>query len=116
MTTTGSQRKQLALYHRKYRILDDCSRLRDIIDSLPQDEDLRFIPSLLVIDWVDSSEGSQAAVDFVTMVSLSLSILHMMFIGQDRRRNLFPTVSSRVYLPSQSPPRCPIRMERWSIF
>lgn len=58
---------------RKYRILDDCSRLRDIIDSLPQDEDLRFIPSLLVIDWVDSSEGSQAAVDFVTMTEKLVS-------------------------------------------
>ncbi|KAJ7057795.1 SAC3 domain-containing protein [Mycena amicta] len=39
---------------RKYRVLGDCSRLRDIIDSLPDKR--HFIPSLLLFVW--SAEGS----------------------------------------------------------
>ncbi|KAJ7430961.1 hypothetical protein B0H11DRAFT_1679179, partial [Mycena galericulata] len=34
---------------RKYRVLDDCCRLRDIIKALP--EKRHFVPSLLLIVW-----------------------------------------------------------------
>lgn len=51
---------------RKYRVLDDCSRLRDIIDALPARR--HFVPSLLTISWVDPHIDDVAA-DFTTMVS-----------------------------------------------
>ncbi|KAK0449033.1 uncharacterized protein EV420DRAFT_1750746 [Desarmillaria tabescens] len=41
---------------RKYRLLDDCSRLRDIIKSLP--ENRHYVPSLLVIWWAEEGERS----------------------------------------------------------
>jgi hypothetical protein len=41
---------------RKYRVLDDCARLREVIDTLP--EDRHFIPSILFILWgQDESEA-----------------------------------------------------------
>ncbi len=50
---------------RKYRVLDDCSRLRDIIESFPL---LRhFMPSVLVINW----DGSADFKDLLDMVILS---------------------------------------------
>jgi len=49
---------------KKYRILDDCSRLRDIIKALPATR--RFIPSLLVISWTE--EESHLASDLFDMV------------------------------------------------
>ena len=51
---------------RKYRILDDCSRLRDIIKTLPVKR--RYIPSLLIISWTEGEE-SHASIDFFEMVS-----------------------------------------------
>lgn len=36
---------------KKYRILDDCSRLRDVMIALP--EDRHYIPSLVLIVWTD---------------------------------------------------------------
>jgi len=45
-------------------MLDDCSRLRDIIESLPPDR--HFIPSLLTISWSD--EGFGPSDDFNDMV------------------------------------------------
>ena len=41
--------------YRKYRVLDDCARLREVIETLP--EDRHFIPSVLFILWnEDDSE------------------------------------------------------------
>ena len=54
---------------RKYRILDDCSRLRDIIKNLPVKR--RYIPSLLIISWTEGEE-SRASSDFFDMVGLYL--------------------------------------------
>ena len=40
---------------RKYRVLDDCARLREVIETFP--EDRHFIPSVLFILWgEDESE------------------------------------------------------------
>jgi len=52
--------------NRKYRVLDDCSRLRDIVEALPPRR--HFVPSLLTISWVDV-EHDDIAVDFKSMVS-----------------------------------------------
>lgn len=54
---------------RKYRMLDDCSRLRDIVESLPPDR--HFIPSLLTISW--SGEEPSSSSDFNDMIA---AILH----------------------------------------
>ncbi|KAG1858520.1 SAC3/GANP/Nin1/mts3/eIF-3 p25 family-domain-containing protein [Suillus subluteus] len=54
---------------RKYRMLDDCSRLRDIIESLPPDR--HFIPSLLTISWPGGEPDSSS--DFSDMIA---AILH----------------------------------------
>lgn len=54
---------------RKYRMLDDCSRLRDIIESLPPDR--HFIPSLLTISWSGGEPDSSS--DFGDMIA---AILH----------------------------------------
>ena len=51
---------------RKYRVLDDCSRLRDIIDALPAKR--HFIPFLLTISWIDLHIDNVVA-DFTMMVS-----------------------------------------------
>ena len=50
---------------RKYRVLDDCSRLRDIITMLPKRR--HYIPSIMLINW-DASKGSSVATDIVDMV------------------------------------------------
>ncbi|KAF7326366.1 Nuclear export factor [Mycena venus] len=57
---------------RKYRILDDCSRLRDIIKALP--EKRHFVPSLLLFVWAADEPVSPADVvplpgDFLDMVN-----------------------------------------------
>lgn len=52
---------------RKYRILDDCSRLRDIIKTLPAKSS--YIPSLLIICWTEGEE-SRAASDLFDMVNI----------------------------------------------
>ncbi|KAF8063426.1 SAC3/GANP/Nin1/mts3/eIF-3 p25 family-domain-containing protein [Lyophyllum atratum] len=51
---------------RKYRILDDCTRLRDIVNAFPANR--HFVPSLLVISWVEEGHHT-AALDFVDMVN-----------------------------------------------
>ena len=53
------------LSFRKYRILDDCSRLRDIVKALPAKR--RYIPSLLIISWAEGEEN-HAASDLFDMV------------------------------------------------
>ncbi|KAK0201245.1 SAC3 domain-containing protein [Desarmillaria ectypa] len=50
---------------RKYRLLDDCSRLRDIVKSLP--ENRHYVPSLLVIWWAEE-ENAQPASEVAEMV------------------------------------------------
>jgi len=51
---------------RKYRGLDDCSRLRDIIDALPARR--HFVPSLLTISWTDP-ERNDTIPDLYNMIS-----------------------------------------------
>ncbi|KAL1743208.1 SAC3/GANP/Nin1/mts3/eIF-3 p25 family-domain-containing protein, partial [Schizophyllum fasciatum] len=41
---------------RKYRVLDDCARLRDILKGMP--EDRHFLPSLLFVLWTSNAESS----------------------------------------------------------
>jgi nuclear mRNA export protein SAC3 len=50
---------------RKYRILDDCSRLREVILTLPADR--HYIPSLLSIVWTKNQSGEVSS-DFRDMV------------------------------------------------
>jgi len=56
----------------KYRVLDDCARLRDIVASLP--EDRHFVPSVLFIVW---GEGWRVAVpdELLIMVGREFRIL-----------------------------------------
>ncbi|KAL0947963.1 hypothetical protein HGRIS_010589 [Hohenbuehelia grisea] len=49
---------------RKYRILDDCGRLRDLVNALPARR--YFVPSLLVLSW---SDNQQLASDMSDMVN-----------------------------------------------
>ncbi|KAF8623868.1 hypothetical protein AX17_007270 [Amanita inopinata Kibby_2008] len=50
---------------RKYHILDDCARLREIIKALPSRR--HYIPSLLIIRWEDGGKPIQQS-DFLDMV------------------------------------------------
>ncbi|OJT13249.1 SAC3 family protein 1 [Trametes pubescens] len=51
---------------RKYRVLDDCARLRDILETrLPPDEE-RFVPCLLVINWSEKEDNEDTR-DFIDM-------------------------------------------------
>ncbi|KAI6001946.1 SAC3/GANP/Nin1/mts3/eIF-3 p25 family-domain-containing protein [Pisolithus albus] len=49
---------------KKYRILDDCARLREIIKTLPPDR--HYVPSLICISW--TSEPPDVTKDFDDMV------------------------------------------------
>lgn len=52
---------------RKYRVLDDCARLRGILETrLPPDEQ-RFVPCLLVINWSEKEDDGDTR-DFIDMV------------------------------------------------
>ncbi|KAH7925714.1 hypothetical protein BV22DRAFT_1010643 [Leucogyrophana mollusca] len=53
---------------RKYRILDDCARLREIIDALPRSR--HYLPSLLTVSWIKG--GSDTTADFSDMVDTFL--------------------------------------------
>lgn len=59
--------RMLCLRHvcRKYQILDDCARLRAVIEALPQAR--HYIPSLICISW--SCEPPDVTKDFDGMVS-----------------------------------------------
>lgn len=50
---------------RKYRILDDCARLREVIEMFPQDR--HFIPSVLFILWGEA-EAEALPGDLLRMV------------------------------------------------
>jgi len=56
----------------KYRILDDCARLREILLTLP--EGRHFLPSLLLIIWSER-EPSVLGSDLRDMVSTRLSVV-----------------------------------------
>lgn len=51
---------------RKYRILDDCARLRDVVEAYKKSQP-RFKPSLAIITWAEK-DGPEAAPDFGDMV------------------------------------------------
>ncbi|KAJ3510677.1 hypothetical protein NLJ89_g4539 [Agrocybe chaxingu] len=55
---------------KKYRVLDDCSRLRELIKTLPSDR--HFIPSLLIICWAEEDQASSAS-DFFDMANRLVS-------------------------------------------
>lgn len=40
---------------RKMRTLEDCGRLRDIVEALPSDR--HFVPSVVFISWTDTKEN-----------------------------------------------------------
>lgn len=46
----------IAFECRKYRILDDCARLRDLMDALPAKR--LHIPSLLILTWAEEKLDS----------------------------------------------------------
>ena len=49
---------------RKYRVLEDCTRLREIIEAFPADR--HYVPSLLCIVW--SERDPDSSKDFDDMV------------------------------------------------
>ena len=58
--------RSLTFYpRRKYRILDDCARLREVIEMFPQDR--HFIPSVLFILWGEA-EAEALPGDLLRMV------------------------------------------------
>ncbi|KAF5375889.1 hypothetical protein D9615_008201 [Tricholomella constricta] len=50
---------------RKYRILDDCARLRDLVNAFPSKR--HFIPSLLIISWIEEEDQAKSMTDFADM-------------------------------------------------
>ena len=73
---------------RKYRILDDCARLRDIVGALSSKR--RYAPSLLVLRWANEErqdkDKDQVGVNdgFMDMVRLLFltSIWFMLFFSE----------------------------------
>jgi len=55
---------------KKYRILDDCARLREILVALP--EGRHFLPSLLLILWSEREPSAHGS-DLQEMVGIRLS-------------------------------------------
>ncbi|PIL32442.1 hypothetical protein GSI_05144 [Ganoderma sinense ZZ0214-1] len=51
---------------KKYRVIDDCARLRDVLEALPPPERKHYVPCLLVIDWSDD-EDTEKTRDLVDM-------------------------------------------------
>ncbi|KAI0667503.1 SAC3/GANP/Nin1/mts3/eIF-3 p25 family-domain-containing protein [Trametes maxima] len=51
---------------RKYRVLDDCARLRDILGSRAPVEGAHFLPCLLVINWTEKEDDTNTR-DFIDM-------------------------------------------------
>ncbi|KAI0641637.1 SAC3/GANP/Nin1/mts3/eIF-3 p25 family-domain-containing protein [Trametes meyenii] len=51
---------------RKYRVLDDCARLRDILGSRAPAEERHFLPCLLVINWTEKEDDVNTR-DFIDM-------------------------------------------------
>jgi hypothetical protein len=57
--------KEKLAMHRKYRVLEDCARLREIIEVFPSNR--HYVPSLLCISWSESEPA--VSKDFDDMVS-----------------------------------------------
>ena len=53
--------------HRKYRVIDDCARLRDILETRLSPDQERYTPCLLVINWSEKEDDANTR-DFVEMV------------------------------------------------
>ncbi|KAI0739914.1 SAC3/GANP/Nin1/mts3/eIF-3 p25 family-domain-containing protein [Daedaleopsis nitida] len=51
---------------KKYRVLDDCARLRDVIGYLPPLDQRHYMPCLLVVNWSET-EDSAKTMDLVEM-------------------------------------------------
>ncbi|KAI1784571.1 SAC3/GANP/Nin1/mts3/eIF-3 p25 family-domain-containing protein [Ganoderma leucocontextum] len=51
---------------KKYRVIDDCARLRDVLEALPPTERRHYSPCLLVVDWSDDEDTEQTR-DLVDM-------------------------------------------------
>jgi len=84
---------------RKYRILDDCSRLREIGKALPAKR--HFVPSILIISWGDDDQTSTSS-DFFDMVRHTLRHIISQYIHSwSRSRNWSPIPYFRAikYLP-----------------
>lgn len=74
---------------KKYRILDDCARLRDIILALPADR--HYIPSLLLIVWTEGqlAEAGSELQDMVRTKPASSVVTEVVFRSQiSCKRNL----------------------------
>lgn len=56
------------MHRRKYRVLDDCSRLRELVGVLPSEEKRHYTPCLLVINWSEVEDSAKTR-DLVDMVS-----------------------------------------------
>src|SRR5579863_6445668 len=57
---------------RKYRVLDDCARLREVIETFP--EDRHFIPSIFFVLW--GEDDSEALPDDLRRMVRFLARLH----------------------------------------
>ncbi|KAI0707481.1 SAC3/GANP/Nin1/mts3/eIF-3 p25 family-domain-containing protein [Cerioporus squamosus] len=68
---------------KKYRVLDDCARLRDIISALPPAEERRYDPCLLVINWseVEDSEKTRDLVDMTHQLVRDGVIKHVSYFN-----------------------------------
>ena len=53
--------------------MDDCTRLRDIVEAYRAHTEQRFMPCLILVTWA-ATDGPEAAVDFMEMVR-KLSVL-----------------------------------------
>ncbi|TFK81944.1 hypothetical protein K466DRAFT_590907 [Polyporus arcularius HHB13444] len=68
---------------KKYRVLDDCARLRDIINALPPAEERRYDPCLLVINWseVEDSEKTRDLVEMTHQLVRDGVIKHVSYFN-----------------------------------
>ncbi|KAJ4481245.1 SAC3/GANP/Nin1/mts3/eIF-3 p25 family-domain-containing protein [Lentinula aciculospora] len=64
----GIQRKGNDILEKKYRILQDCTRLRDLLESLRLHQHQRyFIPSLIFIHWAEDELDTKLPRDIVDL-------------------------------------------------
>lgn len=92
------------VYSRKYRVLDDCARLRDIVEGLASDSKSRFLPSLLIMKW---SEGDDEELlkDFNEMVGFRPQCTRRSCFTMPlvRPNHSFKRELSRTFTPSLHP-------------
>ncbi|KAH9850464.1 SAC3/GANP/Nin1/mts3/eIF-3 p25 family-domain-containing protein [Lenzites betulinus] len=68
---------------RKYRVLDDCARLRDIFETRPAPDEEHFLPCLLVINWSEKEDDENTR-DFVDMTQKAVregSLKHVSYFS-----------------------------------